>query len=654
MALEYPGWTSRPGTVRAVAVLLVVLVGAVAARMLPGVGVPAGFDPVFDGWLKGAAYLVAAGLVVLRPLVSPVRRGAWTWIAAALTARAAGFVVHLSVIRWMDPVPYPSVADLCWILSAVLLIGGLVELARDEFPRRSVAIALDAVVAVLAAAALAISLLFGTLQSLGASGPSGTVLATNLAYPVLDIGMLVAVVALVASHRWRPPVGMAVLAVGVVGLAATDAIFLYQLAAGSFRPGSALSVLSLVATAVTAGAAWVPRHPRQSTGRWNLPDIIAPMVFALVCVGLLVWGTQRPVPALAVVLAAGGLLVAVVRAGLSFRLVAEVTHLRHAQELARIGDIEVDGHGRMSWSQMVYDILGTPRSQAAAWWTFERLVHPDDRARVRQQGRRARQVGHLDLTCRVVRPDGEERVVHLVGEVRHGRDGTRQGWQGTLQDITEQNRRQQERLRLLQRTVSSADDERQRLAEHLHDDAVQLLSATVLRLDLLKVNGDAVERVHETLAKAIMSLRATIAELAPPTVDVQTFETAVRSYADLMLGSEGVDVDIDIRLDPGLDAPPMIMSTAYRVIQEALANVRRHAQARHVQVTVVQEEGALRGTVVDDGVGIDPEAVEASVARPGHLGLQLMVERVEAAHGTVSVGVADQGSGTQVVWTLPL
>lgn len=654
MTLEHPGWTSRPRTISAVSVLLVLLVGAVAARMLPGVGVATGFDPVFDGWLKGCAYVLAAGLAVLRPLVSPVRRRGWIWIAAALTARAAGFVIHLSVIRWMDPVPYPSVADLFWILSAVLLLGGLVELARDAFPRRSVAITLDAVVAVLAAAALAIVLLEGTLQSLGAPGPAVPVLATNLAYPVLDIGMLVAVVALIASYRWHPPVGMAVLGAGVAGMATTDVVFLYQVAAGSFRPGGALSVLSLVATAATAAAAWVPRRHTHGTGRSNLPDIVAPMVFVLACVALLVLGTQRPIPNLAVALAAGGLVVAVVRAGLSFRLVAEITRLRHAQELARIGDVEVDGDGRVSGSPVVYDILGVAPDRAVSREAFEGLLHPDDRGRVKALEGRAREMGRLDVTCRVVRPDGEGRVVHLVGAARYSSEGTWLGWRGTLQDITEQDRRQQERLRLLQRTVSSADDERQRLAEHLHDDAVQLLSAAVLRLDLLEVDSGATERVHGPLAEAIASLRTTIAELAPPAVDAQTFETAVRSYAERVLVSDGIDVDIDIHLDPGLDAPSTIMSTAYRVTQEALANVRRHAEARHVQVTVIQEERTLRGTVVDDGVGIGPAAVEESSARAGHLGLRLMVERVETAHGTISVGIPDRGSGTRVVWTLPV
>ncbi len=134
MALEFPGYASRRRTVWALGSLLTICVAAVAARALPGIGDQTGFDPLLDGWAKGAAYLTAAGLAALRPLTSPVRRRAWSWIAAALAARAAGFVVHLSVVRWIDPMPYPSIADLFWILSAVLLLGGLVELAREAFP----------------------------------------------------------------------------------------------------------------------------------------------------------------------------------------------------------------------------------------------------------------------------------------------------------------------------------------------------------------------------------------------------------------------------------------------------------------------------------------------------------------------------------------
>ncbi len=516
------------------------------------------------------------------------------------------------------------------------------------------AIALDALVGALAAAAVSVSSLDGTLRFLGASGPSTPVIATNLAYLILDIGLLVAVVALVASYRWRPPFNMAVLGLGVVLWALADAVFLYQVAVGSFRPGSVLSPVTLASSVVIAGAAWFPRPQRPHRGRSLLPELATPTLFVLICVTLLVLGTQRPVPHLAVALATSGLLVAVVRAALSFRLVAVVTRLRHAQELARIGEFELDPDGRTNWSPMVYEILGVePVRTAVGPSIFEQLVHPEDRAWAHHQELEARPDGHLDLTCRIVRPDGGIRVVHLLGEARLGSNGSWLGWQGTIQDVTEQDRRRQERSQLLQRIVTSADDERQRLAEHLHDEAVQLLSAAVLRLDLVDADPAAADRVHEPLAQATASLRTTITELAPPTLEARTFASAVRSYVDRTLGSDGIEVTIDVRIDADLDAP-RALSTSYRVTQEALANVRRHAAARRVQVTILTEDGMLHGSVVDDGVGIGPRAVEEAAARPGHLGLRLVVERVEAAHGTVSVEADAGGSGTRVAWTLPV
>jgi hypothetical protein len=60
----------------------------------------AGFDPLLDGWLQGAGYVTAAALALLRPFASPVDRAIWVWLGAAVTARAAGFVLYLGYVRW--------------------------------------------------------------------------------------------------------------------------------------------------------------------------------------------------------------------------------------------------------------------------------------------------------------------------------------------------------------------------------------------------------------------------------------------------------------------------------------------------------------------------------------------------------------------------
>ena len=84
-------------------------------------------------------------------------------------------------------------------------------------------------------------------------------------------------------------------------------------------------------------------------------------------------------------------------------------------------------------------------------------------------------------------------------------------------------------------------------------------------------------------------------------MEALTFASAVRSYVDRTLGSDGIEVTIDVRIDASFLDAPRALSTSYRVTQEALANVRRHAAARRVQVTILTEDGMLHGSVVYDG-----------------------------------------------------
>ena len=324
----------RPGAVRVARLLLVVLLVEVVAffvSTLPGVRSSPGFDPLFDGWLQGAGYVTAAAVAVVRPLSSPVERRITGWLAAAVAARALGFVLFLAVVRRRVPPPYPSIADAAWLSMYVLMLAGIVELARLRSRRLSVTLILDGAVGALAAASVAVTLLYGTIRSIAQPGTPAVELAVNLAYPVLDLMLLVVFIATLLGYKWRPPAAAWVLAAGVTGFAVIDGIFVYQASAGTFRPGTVLSSASLAVMAVIVTAVWLPR-PRRNGSREPLPDVLLPGFFALVCLGLLVFATQREVPVLGVALAGAGVLVALARTGLSFRAVRLIAeHRREAR-----------------------------------------------------------------------------------------------------------------------------------------------------------------------------------------------------------------------------------------------------------------------------------------------------------------------------------
>ena len=311
--------------------LLLLEVVAFIVVTVPGVRATEGFDTLLDGWLQGLGYVTAAGVALLRPLTSPIDRAVWAWLAGALAARALGFVLFLAYVRWQEPMPYPSIADAAWLAMYVFMLAGLVELARRRVRRLSTALLLDAVVGILAAGALAVGFLYETVLSLAAPGTPNAVVAVNLAYPVLDLALLVVFIGVLLAYEYRPPRAAWMLAVGVIGFAVVDAVFVYQAAAGTFRPGTLLSSASLAVMALVALAGWLPGQ-RSGGLREAVPSVVLPGIFALVCLGVLVVATQQDTPLLAVALAGLGVAVAIARTGLAFRVARSIAeHRREAR-----------------------------------------------------------------------------------------------------------------------------------------------------------------------------------------------------------------------------------------------------------------------------------------------------------------------------------
>jgi predicted signal transduction protein with EAL and GGDEF domain len=318
--------------VRLVAVLLLVEVGVFLLATGPGVRPSAGFDGVIDGWLQALGYLTAAALAVLLATVSGRDRAGWSWVAAALVARATGFLLFLAVVRRQTPVPYPSVADVAWLAMYPLLLAGLVWLVRDRARLLTTSLALDGAVAALAAGSVAVAVLYPAIVSLAARGTSEAAVAVNLAYPVLDVMLLVVVVGVLALLGARRSPAVLALTVAVAGFAVVDAVYAYEAAVGSFRPGTLLSSGSLALMALVPLAGLLPAEPADGHRRESLPDVLLPALFALVCLGVLVVAARTDVPLLGVVFAGCGVGLAITRTALSFRAVRSLAeHRREAR-----------------------------------------------------------------------------------------------------------------------------------------------------------------------------------------------------------------------------------------------------------------------------------------------------------------------------------
>jgi signal transduction histidine kinase len=279
---------------------------------LPGVRPDHDFETGYDGWLQGTAYVGLALVAVVRPLVLRRDRLLWGLFGLAVCLRALGFVLFLGFVRLQDPPPYPSVADYTWLAMDAVMLLALWILLRRRLRQRSVDIALGALQTGITVAGLAVALLFSTLNTISDADNPDRVIVTNLAYPLLDIAMLVLVTsALVGTgiRSWST----VTLTVGITGFAIVDAVFVYQVTAGTYRPGTLLAALSLVATGAIAVSGWLPevRRPRLPTFEYSRVGVAA--VLGVVAIATLVYAALKQVTLGGILLPAAALVVGIGR-----------------------------------------------------------------------------------------------------------------------------------------------------------------------------------------------------------------------------------------------------------------------------------------------------------------------------------------------------
>jgi signal transduction histidine kinase len=202
----------------------------------------------------------------------------------------------------------------------------------------------------------------------------------------------------------------------------------------------------------------------------------------------------------------------------------------------------------------------------------------------------------------------------------------------------------------LRDAIAASESERSRWAWELHDQTLQglvglrVLLSSALRSERPEALPVAVDEALEDIRVEISNLKHLIAELRPAALDELGLEPALAGLCDRVAGTSGLDVARDIELD-GVQLPAEIETTVYRVVQEGLTNVSKHAAAERVLVAVAPRDGMVSVEVRDNGRGIDP------VAAHNGFGLRGMRERVEAAGGRLDVsGDAD---GTSLVALLP-
>ena len=318
--------------------------------------------------------------------------------------------------------------------------------------------------------------------------------------------------------------------------------------------------------------------------------------------------------------------------------------------------------------------LGIDRESLADTWPD--YVHPEDAPRTRASYAAAMEQkrGYTD-EFRVRRFDGEYRTV--AGEVvpRFSATGQFLGFAGALVDITGR-RRAEEQLRatnakleaelaetvrkekeiqaLSARLIGAREEERRRLAHELHDDLNQQIAAISIGVGNLKLRIPAVEtaaraqsdRIHQKLVDLAEAVRRMSHELHPAILEYRGLTAALRACSNEFTAM--THINVALKTDGSFDDVPS--STAlciYRITQEALQNVAKHARAESAQVELGRTDGVLCLKVSDNGIGMQPTGDGTG------LGLLSMKERVRVAGGTVEFW-SEPGKGTAVTVRVPV
>jgi signal transduction histidine kinase len=205
----------------------------------------------------------------------------------------------------------------------------------------------------------------------------------------------------------------------------------------------------------------------------------------------------------------------------------------------------------------------------------------------------------------------------------------------------------------LRRAVQAQEAERRRLARELHDETGQALTSILLglaaveRAETAEAARAAAGELRDLVVETLQAVRRLAVELRPSALDDFGLEPALRRLGETVREGGELDVQVEARL--GEERLPADVETAlYRIVQEALTNVVKHAGAAHVSIVLTRKQGSVVVMIEDDGCGFDP----AKISRDG-LGLLGMRERVQLLDGELEIETSP-GSGTTLVLELPL
>lgn len=337
-------------------------------------------------------------------------------------------------------------------------------------------------------------------------------------------------------------------------------------------------------------------------------------------------------------------------------------HLARAQAQGMLGSWWLDiPNNVLEWSAENYCIFGIPQGTPLSYDTFLDCIHPDDRDYVDRAWRAGMSGEPYDIQHRIV-VDGRVKWVRERADLEFAADGALLRGVGTSQDITELKRHEDELLRSRQNLRELAahherirEEERTRIAREVHDELGQYLTALYMDIAMLKMRfgqnhpdlDDLIAGMKKTIDTTMGVVRNIAAALRPGALDM-----------GLVLATEWLLAQFESRTGIRclLDAPQGDLeldderaTAAFRILQESLTNIARHAQARQVDVSISLIENMLDIAVRDNGIGFNPSEVRGRKT----FGLMGIRERALMFGGESKID-SEPGVGTTLHASIPL
>jgi PAS domain S-box-containing protein len=328
--------------------------------------------------------------------------------------------------------------------------------------------------------------------------------------------------------------------------------------------------------------------------------------------------------------------------------------LQMATEAAALGIFDLDLlSGVVAWDERVRELWGAEHEKQGSLQALLEGVHEDERQAVRtaiETSLEPSRAGSLNLTFRVVdRKDSTVRWIHASGQVQV-EEGEAARLVGTVEDVTDRIRA--ERALSEHNAAQAAQEERSRLARDLHDSVTQALFAASLKAEALAagMESDAAaaraEEVRRLNRGALAQMRTLLLELRGDPIPDVPIQQLLRSAVDATESRASVVVSLSVRGQA--EMPDDVHEAVYRITQEALNNVTRHARAETARVELAHDAAGVRLTISDDGRGFDRTDLA-----PGRFGLASMREHALQSGGELDVE-SSVGKGTTVTaeWRL--